>query len=208
CSEGTRGGFFERLRRGTYLAHVLEHVVLELQSQVGTEVGFGRTRETSEEGVYRVAFEYEHEELGRAALLVARELCLAAVQGRSFDVAGEMDKLRELAKRLQPAPMAAAVTRAARRRGVPVRPLGQGGLLMLGWGANQRRVLGARTDRTGAIAEAISRDAELTRTFLRTAGIPVAEEGVRSHRLLIVGGRVALALGVGGRGEAEDRKAP
>src|SRR5262245_26778860 len=48
CSEGTRGGFYERLRRGTYLAHILEHVALELQSQAGTEVGFGRTRQTSE----------------------------------------------------------------------------------------------------------------------------------------------------------------
>jgi cyanophycin synthetase len=26
CSVGRRGGFFERLRRGTYLAHLLEHV--------------------------------------------------------------------------------------------------------------------------------------------------------------------------------------
>ena len=32
CSLGERGGFFERLRRGTYLAHILEHVVLELQT--------------------------------------------------------------------------------------------------------------------------------------------------------------------------------
>ena len=32
CSIGHRGGFFERLRRGTYQAHILEHVALELQS--------------------------------------------------------------------------------------------------------------------------------------------------------------------------------
>ncbi len=28
CSVGERGGFFERLRRGTDMAHILEHVVL------------------------------------------------------------------------------------------------------------------------------------------------------------------------------------
>jgi len=55
CSVGERGGFFERLRRGTYQGHILEHVTLELQSLAGTEVGFGRERETSEEGVYKVA---------------------------------------------------------------------------------------------------------------------------------------------------------
>ena len=41
CSVGERGGFFERLRRGTYLAHILEHVTLELQTLAGTHVGFG-----------------------------------------------------------------------------------------------------------------------------------------------------------------------
>jgi cyanophycin synthetase len=31
CSIGERSGFLERLRRGTYPAHILEHVCLELQ---------------------------------------------------------------------------------------------------------------------------------------------------------------------------------
>ena len=94
CSVGARGGFFERLRRGTYQAHILEHVVLELQSLAGTEVGFGRTRETSEDGVYKVAIEYEHEDLARAALEAGRELCLAAVYDRPFDVAGQIQNSR------------------------------------------------------------------------------------------------------------------
>ncbi|MGC3969610.1 MAG: hypothetical protein QM775_20345 [Pirellulales bacterium] len=63
CSVGERGGFFERLRRGTYLAHVLEHVTLELQTLAGCEVGFGRARESLGEGYYKVAIEYEVEEL-------------------------------------------------------------------------------------------------------------------------------------------------
>ena len=53
CSIGERGGFFERLRTGTYFAHILEHIALELQTLAGTDVGYGRARETSEEGVYQ-----------------------------------------------------------------------------------------------------------------------------------------------------------
>ena len=79
CSVGERGGFFERLDRGTYLAHILEHVVLELQTLAGSDCGFGRTRESNEEGVYKVAIEYDDETLCRAALEAGRELCLAAV---------------------------------------------------------------------------------------------------------------------------------
>src|SRR5205823_1086060 len=78
CSIGERGGFFERLRRGTYLAHILEHVSLELQTRAGTEMGFGRARETSEDGVYKVAIEYEEEALARAALETGRALLDAA----------------------------------------------------------------------------------------------------------------------------------
>ena len=68
CSIGERGGFFERLRRGTYMGHILEHVTLELQSLAGTEVGFGRARETTVEGTYKVAIEYIEEQVGMAAL--------------------------------------------------------------------------------------------------------------------------------------------
>src|SRR5579884_2523412 len=115
CSVGTRGGFFERLRRGTYQAHILEHVALELQTLAGTEVGFGRTRETSEDGVYKVALEFEYEELGRASLETGRQLCLAAVYDRPFDIEGEIAKLREMAERLRPEPGLAAVLEAARQ---------------------------------------------------------------------------------------------
>src|SRR5262245_6183097 len=54
CSVGERGGFFQRLLEGTWLGHILEHVCLELQCLAGTEVGFGRARETATAGVYKV----------------------------------------------------------------------------------------------------------------------------------------------------------
>ena len=66
CSVGERGGFFSRLRDGTYPAHILEHVTIELQSLAGTRVGYGRARETTEEGVYRVVVRYRDERLARA----------------------------------------------------------------------------------------------------------------------------------------------
>jgi len=90
CSIGERGGFFERLRRGTYQAHIFEHVSLELQTLAGTDVGFGRTRETAEEGVYKVAIEYLDEAMAKASLDVSRRLCLAAVHDQPFDVAAEV----------------------------------------------------------------------------------------------------------------------
>src|SRR5438552_6602667 len=62
CSEGVRGGFYQRLERGTWQGHIIEHVSLELQTLAGTPVGYGRTRETHEAGVYKVVIEYENED--------------------------------------------------------------------------------------------------------------------------------------------------
>src|SRR5438874_8723174 len=97
CSVGERGGFFQRLRYGTYPAHILEHVAIELQTLAGTPVGFGKARETSEEGVYKVVVRYQEEKLARAALETARSLVLAAYRDGPFDVRDEVRKLRDLA---------------------------------------------------------------------------------------------------------------
>jgi cyanophycin synthetase len=173
CSIGTRGGFFERLRRGTYQAHILEHVCLELQSLAGTEVGFGRTRESSEDGIYKVAIEYENEELARASLESARTVCLAAIHGQPCDVAAEVVRLRKVARRTALPAGLSAILAAARGRNIPVSPLATSGLYQLGHGIHQRRVWNCCTDATGAVAEGVARDWVLTATLLQSAGVPV-----------------------------------
>ena len=50
CSLGRPGGFVERLRRGTYLPHICQHLTLELQTLMGFDVTFGRAWSTSERG--------------------------------------------------------------------------------------------------------------------------------------------------------------
>ncbi len=173
CSIGERGGFFERLRRGTYQGHILEHVTLELQSLAGVPTGFGRARETSEDGVYKVAIEYVEEELCRACMETGRRMLDAAVKDLPFDVTAEVAKLRELAQQVCLGPSTGAIVRAAVKRGIPVRRLNSESLVQLGYGAKQRRILAAQTDRTGAVAEAIAQDKELTRSLLRSMGVPV-----------------------------------
>ena len=54
CSYGEPGGFVRRLQEGTWPAHILEHVTLELQNLAGMPGGFGKARETGVRGVYKV----------------------------------------------------------------------------------------------------------------------------------------------------------
>lgn len=175
CSLGVHGGFFERLRRGTYQGHIIEHVALELQTLAGTDVGYGRTRESNEEGVYKVVIKYEEEDLGRASLDVALRLCLAAINDTPFDIAGEIETLRDLANDVRLGPSTRAIVRAAEKRGIPARRLNSCSLVQLGYGSKQRRILAAETSKTSAIAESIAQDKELTRTLLSAAGVPVPQ---------------------------------
>jgi cyanophycin synthetase len=175
CSVGERGGFFVRLRRGTYMAHILEHITLELQTLAGTPVGFGRARETSKEGVYKVAIAYREEKLGLMCLDKAFELLMAAVHDRPFDVEGEIEKLKEYGYDVCLGPSTKAIVDAAKARGIPWRRLNEGSLVQLGYGVHQRRICTAEADTTSAIAESIAQDKDLTRMLLKTIGVPTPE---------------------------------
>ena len=175
CSIGERGGFFQRLRTGTWMGHVLEHVTLELQSLAGTPVGYGRARETNTRGVYKVVIEYKEEKFGLECFHTAHRLLLAAIADEPFEVAREIRRLRTVLLEEQLGPSTRSIVEAALARGIPARRLTAGSLVRLGQGAKQRRILAAETDCTGAVAESIAQDKELTRTLLAEAGIPVPE---------------------------------
>jgi cyanophycin synthetase len=175
CSVGARGGFLQRLREGTWPAHILEHVTIELQNLAGMQTGFGRARETGRRGVYKVAVRARYEQVSRRAIVGARDLVMAAIEDRPFNVDGVVSELRAILEEVALGPSTACIVDAAAERGIPSIRLNDGNLVQLGYGAQQRRVWTAETDRTSAIAESISRDKELTKTLLRSCGVPVPE---------------------------------
>ena len=176
CSYGERGGFLRRVEEGTWPAHILEHVTLELQNLAGLPGGFGKAREAGPRGVYKVIVRAWQEDVTRAALQEARELVLAAMEGRPFDVAAAVDKLSDLADSCCLGPSTASIVDAADDRDIPyIRLLKTGNLVQLGYGAALRRIWTAETDKTSAIAEGISHDKHLTKTLLENCGVPVPE---------------------------------
>ncbi len=175
CSVGRRGGFLMRLRDGTWPGHILEHVALELQTQAGMKTGFGKARMTGEHGVYKVVIRTRDAEVGKQAITSARDLVMAAINDRPFDVAAAVARLTEMVDRRCLGPSTASIVDAAAERGIPFIRLNDGNLVQLGHGAAQRRIWTAETDRTSAIAEGISRDKDLTKQLISAAGVPVPE---------------------------------
>jgi len=175
CGVGEHGGFLQRLQEGTWAGHILEHIVIELQNQSGMQTGFGQTRGTPERGVYKMVFRARDEQVARAALDAGRDLFRAALNNTAFDVAATVAKLREMVDDLYLGPSTACIVDAATGRKIPHIRLNDGNLVQLGYGAAQRRIWTAETDRTSAIAEGIAGDKDLTKQLLQSCGVPVPE---------------------------------
>ena len=100
CSIGERGGFVTRLRDGTYAAHIVEHVALELQTMIGHDVGYGKTRGGDVDGEYTLVFEHQHEAVGLRAAALALETVQCAFAGLLSNVDHAVAELKALATTL------------------------------------------------------------------------------------------------------------
>ncbi|WP_020652043.1 cyanophycin synthetase [Massilia niastensis] len=174
---GQPGGFAQRLREGTYLGRVVEHVTLELQTKAGAPASFGRTRPvTGEPGLFRIVCAYGCEKLAQPAFQLAVDLVGALARGEAFELAPRMDELRELAARYAVGTSTAAVLAAAHERGIPTQRITEdANLFLLGWGAKQKRLQATTTGDTSFIAVKIASDKQLTKALLKEAGVPVPE---------------------------------
>ena len=177
CSVGRPGGFLQRMREGTWMGHVVEHIALEVQNLAGAEVRRGKTRGTTETGVYHVVFQHKQEDVGLAAGSLAVRLCNHLVYGGEpdFDFVRELEEgVIRVAERRAYGPSTGAIVAEAERRGIPVLRLDpQRSLVQLGHGAFQQRVWATVTSRTASMAVEIAANKELTNRMLHEVGIPV-----------------------------------
>ncbi|WP_313168044.1 cyanophycin synthetase [Massilia oculi] len=157
------------------LAQVLELVARTLQAEAGCPVTFSRTTATLETGIYQVVVEYSEEDVGRLALDLAQQLIQSARDDTPFDLAAALKQLRDLDEDVRLGPSTGSIVQAAVARNIPFRRMTEGSMVMFGWGSRQRRIQAAEIDATGAIAESIAQDKELTKKLLDAAGVPVPQ---------------------------------
>ena len=175
CSEGVAGGFFMRVRRGTWMGHVIEHIALEIQTLAGMETGFGRTRETKTPGIYNVVFSYTEESVGLFAGEAAVRITEALISGDEYDLSADIKRMREIREEVRLGPSTSSLVDEAVSRDIPWIRLGTNSLIQLGYGVNQARFQATITDKTSNIAVDIACNKELTKKMLYNAAIPVAK---------------------------------
>ncbi len=178
CSEGTRGGFFHRIERGTWMGHVIEHIALEIQTLAGMETGFGRTRETKTPGIYNVVFSYTEENVGMFAAESSVAIAHALIEGKDYDLEADIQKMREIRERVRLGPSTGSIVEEAVARDIPWIRLGTNSLVQLGYGINQMRFQATITCKTSSIAVDIACNKEQTKKMLDAASIPVASGGI------------------------------
>jgi cyanophycin synthetase len=176
CSPGCRGGFLSRVREGTMMGHILEHVALELQTLAGMYVGFGRTRETATPGVYQVVIEYQNEEAGRYAARAALRLCQSTIDTGSYPPAElnkDLDDLIELRNKAALGASTEALIKEAQTQGIPWMELDTCDLIQLGYGKHQQRVQAALTSHSNVLGVELACNKENTKKILAHLGVPV-----------------------------------
>ncbi|HYY45612.1 MAG TPA: cyanophycin synthetase [Candidatus Angelobacter sp.] len=197
CSLHRPGGFIERLRDGTWMGHVAEHVALELQREAGGSTTRGKTRRAGTPGHYNVIYGYSEEQVGLAAGKLAVRLINHLVEANpTFDFVGELEALVLLADRAAFGPSTQAILDEAARRDIPYIRLNDQSFVQLGQGKYQQRIRATMTSRTSALGVDIAGDKKLTTTLLASAGLPVPRsEIVRSADEAVgVAGRIGYPV--------------
>ncbi len=153
---------------------LLAEVALTLQSCArGPDAKFYRVLGTCEPRLFRVAIEARDPILAHECLAHAASLLTELRSGRPVDVTRLLAELVDRADDVCLGPSTMLIVRAALARGIPFRRMSELSLVQFGQGCRQRRIWTAETDRTPAIAEAISRNKQLTKRLLDAAGVPV-----------------------------------
>ncbi|HLO71982.1 MAG TPA: cyanophycin synthetase [Flavipsychrobacter sp.] len=173
CSEGVAGGFFSRVKDGTWMGHVIEHIALELQTLAGMDTGFGRTRESDKRGVYHVVFSYYEAKAGIYTAKAAVRIAEALIAGEEYDLQKDIQELREIREDERLGPSTGSIVDEAIKRKIPYIRLNRHSLVQLGYGKNQKRVQATVASTTSSIAVEIACDKEETKNLLEAAEIPV-----------------------------------
>lgn len=173
CSEGLKGGFITRMREGTLLGHVIEHIALELQYIAYMDVGFGKTVDAEAPGTFNVIFSYWVESAGLHAGTEAVEIVNSILTGSSYDLEATIGRLKDIRDDHYLGPSTAAVVREAELRNITVLRLDDYNLVQLGEGKYQKRIQAAMTSNTSLIGVETAGNKRLTKMMLEDAGVPV-----------------------------------
>lgn len=173
CSPRHSGGFVERLNKGTYFAHIIEHIALELSECCGIGVNYGKSIYNGGIGKYLIITRYSCEEGMKFLLVSAVKLAAALARGENFDLDECLQSAKNIIRLNELGPSTKAILDAAKKRNIPWRRLNDKNLIQLGQGIFRHFIQATTTSKTNDISVDIAQDKNLTKKLLEEASIRV-----------------------------------
>ncbi|NPA75113.1 MAG: cyanophycin synthetase [Euryarchaeota archaeon] len=184
CSYGVKGGFIKRLKEGTYLPHISEHLCIELQNILGIPVKFGKSIWIDDD-IYWVAVEYVYKDTGTLALKYSFEIVEKLLSGKTISHEEVQTYLHDLKKVLDEeklGPSTQAIINSAKKRKIPIIPIDlRWSMFQLGYGKKAVKISATITSKTSLLAGDIAKDKYMTKKILERMGIHVPRGYVVSN---------------------------
>ena len=176
CSYGVEGGFVRRLREGTYLPHIAEHLALEIQNIIGINAKFGKSIWIKDD-IYWVAVEYEGEKTASLALRYSLEIVEKLLSGEEIsrdEIESYLNDIKKEYEYERLGPSTRAIIEAAKERLIPVTPVEMDwSMFQLGYGKKAKMISASVTSETSLLASDVAKDKFMSKKMLMDAGVPV-----------------------------------
>ena len=170
------GEFLDRVKKGTYFGHILEHITLELQNYTGITRGWGRTRETEISGIYKivVSSNCRNFDIIKECFYCALEIMFKLIKNEDILLRNYMNRIINIYDKYY------GINTHEILKNIP-KNIGwfkineDNNLFQIGYGNTMKRIWSSETNYTKGISETIAKDKYLTKKLLKNHGITVAE---------------------------------
>ncbi|WP_125153322.1 cyanophycin synthetase [Clostridium rectalis] len=176
CGIDEEHGFVKRLKEGTYLAHICEHIIIALQNMIKIDVSYGKARELSGENYY-IIYECKYKNVGIEVGKTAVNIINSLINNEKFNMNQAMEKIKEQLIKEEFGPSTLSIIKESETRGIPVIRVGDGSIVQLGYGSTSRMIEATIGENTSGIGIDLACDKLLTKDILYNQCIPVAEGG-------------------------------
>lgn len=175
CCMGHEGGFLERLKEGTYLPHVIEHMTIALQNMTGDDVSFGKARDIPGTRMSNIIYEFINEKFALECGRTSVEIANALINRENIDFQSVFEELSWISAQTTLGPSTSAIVREAQKRGIPVIRIPDNSVVQLGYGKYSKLLEAVITDSVSCISVDTASNKELTKRLLQRVGIPVPD---------------------------------
>lgn len=174
CGIDEEGGFVKRLKEGTYLAHICEHMIIALQNTLGIDLAYGKAREKNG-SIYIIVFQYEYEKAAMEIVKLAIDIINSLIKQKKIDIDMRMNIIKEIINEESMGPSTLEICNAAKEYGMPIINIDNTGFYQIGYGKQGKIIEAAITSKTNCVAVDISCDKLATKKILEIQNLPVAK---------------------------------